>query len=55
MLAINPGKDVVKEVSVAIFDGYGGEEASELASQKILDYLFMHDMFTEYKRVRLIS
>ncbi|XP_073300289.1 probable protein phosphatase 2C 51 isoform X1 [Primulina huaijiensis] len=52
------GKDVVEEVTVgvaAIFDGHGGEEASELASRKILDYLFMHVVFLEYNRVRLIS
>ncbi|XP_073157348.1 probable protein phosphatase 2C 51 isoform X2 [Henckelia pumila] len=52
------GKDVVEEVTVgvaAIFDGHGGEEASELASRKILDYLFMHVVLIEYKRAPLIS
>lgn len=58
MLAINSGKDVLEEVTVgvaALFDGHGGEEASELASRKLLDYLSMHVVFIEYERVRLIS
>ncbi|KZV18523.1 DNA binding protein isoform 1 [Dorcoceras hygrometricum] len=51
-------KDVLEDVSIgvaAIFDGHGGKEASELASRKILDYLFLHVVFIEYGRLRLIS
>ncbi|KAK6164636.1 hypothetical protein DH2020_001500 [Rehmannia glutinosa] len=34
----------------AIFDGHGGEEASEMASTKLSDYFFMHVLFTAYNR-----
>ncbi|KAH6758028.1 hypothetical protein C2S52_023109 [Perilla frutescens var. hirtella] len=35
----------------AIFDGHGGDEASEMASEMLLDYFLIHVEFTAYKRV----
>ncbi|KAG8389303.1 hypothetical protein BUALT_Bualt02G0215400 [Buddleja alternifolia] len=46
------GNGVPEEVTIgiaAIFDGHGGEEASEMASKKLFDYFFMHVVFTAYK------
>lgn len=34
----------------AIFDGHGGQEASEMASRKLSDYFLVHVVFTAYKR-----
>ncbi|XP_011079913.1 probable protein phosphatase 2C 51 isoform X2 [Sesamum indicum] len=42
----------VEEIAVgiaAIFDGHGGEEASEMASTKLFDYFILHVVFTAYK------
>ncbi|PHT80443.1 hypothetical protein T459_18495 [Capsicum annuum] len=35
----------------AVFDGHGGKEASEMASQRILDYLLLHVIFNTYKNL----
>lgn len=46
------GKDGPKEVEIgvaAIFDGHGGNEASELASKNLLDYLKLHVAFISYQ------
>ncbi|CAA0828071.1 Protein phosphatase 2C family protein [Striga hermonthica] len=32
----------------AIFDGHGGQEASEMASKKLADYFFLHVVFTAH-------
>ncbi|KAL9168744.1 hypothetical protein ABFS82_04G034900 [Erythranthe guttata] len=34
----------------AIFDGHGGEEASEMASRKLSGYFLIHSVFIAYKR-----
>ncbi|KAL0389462.1 UNVERIFIED_CONTAM: putative protein phosphatase 2C 51 [Sesamum calycinum] len=42
----------IEEISVgiaAIFDGHGGDEASEMASTKLFDYFMLHVVFTAYK------
>ncbi|PIM98209.1 Serine/threonine protein phosphatase [Handroanthus impetiginosus] len=47
------GEGTPEETTVgiaAIFDGHGGDEASEMASRKFLDYFSMHAVFTAYKR-----
>ncbi|KAL6505156.1 hypothetical protein OROGR_024973 [Orobanche gracilis] len=47
------GASVPEEITVgiaAIFDGHGGEEASEMASTRISDYFFMHVVFAAYSR-----
>ncbi|XP_051118650.1 probable protein phosphatase 2C 51 [Andrographis paniculata] len=47
-------EDGTREITVgiaAIFDGHGGDEASELASTKLLDYYFIHAVLTAYKHV----
>ncbi|KAH7836737.1 hypothetical protein Vadar_004967 [Vaccinium darrowii] len=47
------GKDGPKEVLVGVagvFDGHGGKEASEMASQNFLDYFFLHVVFKAYKQ-----
>lgn len=33
-----------------VFDGHGGKEASEMASQNFLDYFFLHVVFKAYKK-----
>ncbi|XP_049408707.1 probable protein phosphatase 2C 51 [Solanum stenotomum] len=48
------GKDGVEEASVgiaAVFDGHGGKEASEMASQKFFDYFLLHVVFNTYKNL----
>lgn len=35
---------------LAIFDGHGGEEASEMSSKKLLDYFLLHVVFSTYKQ-----
>ncbi|KAL6564399.1 hypothetical protein OROMI_015849 [Orobanche minor] len=47
------GASVPEEITVgiaAIFDGHGGEEASEMASTRLSDYFFMHVVFAAYSR-----
>ncbi|GMP90886.1 hypothetical protein CsSME_00041821 [Camellia sinensis var. sinensis] len=47
------GKDGPKEVFVgvaAVFDGHGGKEASEMASENFLGYFFLHVVFNTYKQ-----
>lgn len=47
------GEDGPKEVKVgvlAVFDGHGGKEASEMASNYLLDYFFLHVIFSTYKQ-----
>lgn len=34
----------------AVFDGHGGEEASEMASKNFLDYFLLHVVFKAYKQ-----
>ncbi|XP_019164735.1 PREDICTED: probable protein phosphatase 2C 51 [Ipomoea nil] len=46
----------VLDVSVAVgavFDGHGGKEASKMASEKFLDYFFLHVVFNTYKKLFL--
>lgn len=46
------GKNGLEEVTVgvvAVFDGHGGNEASEVASKLLLDYFYMHALFNSYK------
>ncbi|XP_027773404.1 probable protein phosphatase 2C 51 isoform X1 [Solanum pennellii] len=48
------GEDGVEEASVgiaAVFDGHGGKEASEMASQKLIDYFLLHVVFNTYKNL----
>uniref|UniRef100_M1BRZ9 Protein phosphatase 2C 51 n=1 Tax=Solanum tuberosum TaxID=4113 RepID=M1BRZ9_SOLTU len=48
------GEDGVEEASVgiaAVFDGHGGKEASEMASQKFFDYFLLHVVFNTYKNL----
>ncbi|KAL5863951.1 hypothetical protein ACOSQ3_001465 [Xanthoceras sorbifolium] len=48
------GKNQLKEVTVGIigvFDGHGGKEASEMASNSLLDYFYLHSVFKMYKLV----
>ncbi|XP_055832455.1 probable protein phosphatase 2C 51 isoform X2 [Solanum dulcamara] len=48
------GEDGVGEASVgiaAVFDGHGGKEASEMASQKFFDYFLLHIVFNTYKNL----
>lgn len=40
----------VKISVAAVFDGHGGEQVSVLASEKFLDYFFLHAVFINYKR-----
>lgn len=50
------GKQVVKESKLdvlAIFDGHGGEEASEMANQKFLDYFLLHVVVGAFKKAVL--
>ncbi|KAL3647833.1 hypothetical protein CASFOL_008801 [Castilleja foliolosa] len=47
------GESVHEEISVgiaAIFDGHGGDEASEMASTRLFDYFFANVVFTAYSR-----
>ncbi|KAL3849899.1 hypothetical protein ACJIZ3_011781 [Penstemon smallii] len=47
------GEDGAEEITIgiaAIFDGHGGDEASEMASRKLLDYFYMHFMSYAYER-----
>jgi serine/threonine protein phosphatase PrpC len=51
-LDIDAGKNGVEEGTVgvmAVFDGHGGKEASEMASKLLLDYFYMHALFNSYK------
>lgn len=34
---------------MAVFDGHIGQEASEMASKLVLDYIFAHSMFGSFK------
>ncbi|KAA8550823.1 hypothetical protein F0562_002507 [Nyssa sinensis] len=46
-------KNGTREVMVsvaAVFDGHGGEEASEMASKHLLDYFSLHFVFNTYKQ-----
>ncbi|XP_075641137.1 putative protein phosphatase 2C 51 isoform X1 [Castanea sativa] len=46
------GKSGLEEGKVgvmAVFDGHGGKEASEMASKLLLDYFYMHALFKSYK------
>ncbi|XP_075100732.1 putative protein phosphatase 2C 51 isoform X1 [Nicotiana tabacum] len=48
------GEDDPNEAGVgiaAVFDGHGGKEASEMASQKFLDYFLLHVVFNTYKKL----
>lgn len=48
--------DDAQGVSVAVgavFDGHGGKEASKMASEKFLDYFFLHVVFNTYKKLLL--
>ncbi|MCD9644348.1 hypothetical protein HAX54_032535 [Datura stramonium] len=48
------GEDGPNEASMgiaAVFDGHGGEEASEMASQKFLHYFLLHVVFDTYKNL----
>ncbi|XP_060178063.1 probable protein phosphatase 2C 51 isoform X2 [Lycium barbarum] len=48
------GEDGPNEAGVgiaAVFDGHGGKEASEMASQKFLDYFLLHVVFNTYKNL----
>ncbi|XP_074353395.1 putative protein phosphatase 2C 51 isoform X1 [Apium graveolens] len=50
------GKDELKEIVVgvlAVFDGHGGKEASEMASNYLLDYFLLHVIFCTYKQSML--
>lgn len=50
------GKDGLKEIVVgvlAVFDGHGGKEASEMASNYLLDYFRLHVIFCSYKQSML--
>lgn len=47
------GEEGPKEARVgvlAVFDGHGGKEASEMASNHLLDYFFLHVIFGTYKQ-----
>ncbi|KAK1373063.1 Protein-serine/threonine phosphatase [Heracleum sosnowskyi] len=49
-------KDGLKEIVVgvlAVFDGHGGKEASEMASNYLLDYFLLHVIFCTYKQSML--
>ncbi|XP_057800995.1 probable protein phosphatase 2C 51 [Salvia miltiorrhiza] len=49
-----PGEEVPVETSIgiaAIFDGHGGDEASEMASTMLSSYFLMNVVFGAYKRV----
>lgn len=46
------GKNGLEEVRlgvVAVFDGHGGEEASEMASNLLFNYYYLHYVFKMYK------
>ena len=50
--ALDAGKSGLEEGKVgvmAVFDGHGGKEASEMASKLLLDYFYMHALFSSYK------
>ncbi|XP_063946285.1 probable protein phosphatase 2C 51 isoform X2 [Daucus carota subsp. sativus] len=52
------GKNGPKEIVVgvlAIFDGHGGKEASEMASKYLLDYFLLHVIFCTYKQSILLQ
>ena len=36
---------------VGVFDGHGGEEASEMASKLFIDYFLLHSIFNSYKTI----
>nr|GMD73023.1 probable protein phosphatase 2C 51 isoform X1 [Ipomoea batatas] len=40
-------------IPVLVFDGHGGKEASKMASEKFLDYFFLHVVFNTYKKLFL--
>ena len=51
-LDFDAGKNGLEEGTVgvmAVFDGHGGKEASEMASKLLLDYFYMHALFNSYK------
>ncbi|KAH7838354.1 hypothetical protein Vadar_025327 [Vaccinium darrowii] len=43
------GLEDVRVGVVAVFDGHIGQEASEMASKLVLDYIFAHSMFGSFK------
>ncbi|KAL2535690.1 Protein phosphatase 2C family protein [Forsythia ovata] len=50
---LRAGKNGPEEATVgiaAVFDGHGGREASEMASEKLADYLVLHTMFNSYNQ-----
>ncbi|KAK4492510.1 hypothetical protein RD792_003321 [Penstemon davidsonii] len=52
------GEDGAEEITIgiaAIFDGHGGDEASEMASRKLLGYFYMHVMSYAYERASPIN
>lgn len=49
-IAGSEGQKGVKISVAAVFDGHGGEQVSVLASEKFLDYFFLHAVFINYKR-----
>lgn len=53
-LDLDAGKNGLEEVTVgvvAVFDGHGGNEASEMASKLLLDYLYIDALFNSYKLI----
>lgn len=53
-LDTDAGKGEIREKRVgvaAVFDGHGGEEASEMASKLLMDYFLLHATFSSYKKM----
>ncbi|KAJ9172005.1 hypothetical protein P3X46_015296 [Hevea brasiliensis] len=52
LLAKDAGKNGFEEEAVgivAVFDGHGGKECSEMASKLLFDYFYLHVVFQSYK------
>ncbi|KAF2314834.1 hypothetical protein GH714_036852 [Hevea brasiliensis] len=52
LLAKDAGKNEFEEEAVgivAVFDGHGGKECSEMASKLLFDYFYLHVVFQSYK------
>ncbi|KAK7840654.1 putative protein phosphatase 2c 51 [Quercus suber] len=49
MITRKSGLEEGKVGVMAVFDGHGGKEASEMASKLLLDYFYMHALFSSYK------
>lgn len=49
------GKRDLRVGVVGVFDGHGGEAASELAAKLFMDYFLLHAIFNSYKKMIVVD